>query len=92
MNRLDDNERSGELSRGHQGGATGVVTFVVWMGIARGLLGIMRMARFAVSVFRSFRFLRVVAVVMSDCPGSACFRMVMIVGEQVLDAAKRRRQ
>lgn len=50
------------------------------------------MARFAVPVFRSFRFLRVFAFVMSGCPGSDCFRMVMIVVEQVLDAAKRRRQ
>ena len=50
------------------------------------------MARFTVRVFRSFGFLRVVAVVMSDCLGSACFRMVMIVAEQVLDAAIRRRQ
>ena len=58
----------------------------------RGLLGIMRMVRFAVSVFRSFRCLGVVALVMSDCPGSVCFRMVMIVGEQMLNAAKRGRQ
>ena len=33
MNRLDDNERSGELSRCHQGGATSVVAVVMWMRI-----------------------------------------------------------
>ena len=52
----------------------------------------MRMARFTGRVFRSFGFMRVVAVVMSECLGSACFRMVMIVAEQVLDAAIRSRQ
>ena len=78
-------ERLGDLSRGHQGGATGVATTLTRLRIARGLLGIMRMARFAVPVFRSFRFLRVVAVVMS-----VCFRM-MIVAAQESDAATRSR-
>ena len=32
-NRLDDNQRRGELSRCHQGGATGVVAVVMWMRI-----------------------------------------------------------
>lgn len=50
------------------------------------------MARFTGRVFRSFRFLRVVAVVMSDCLGSVCFRMMMIVAAQVLEAATRNRQ
>ena len=50
----------------------------------------MRMARCAVRVFRSFRFLGVVAVVMSDYRGSVCFRM-MIVAAQKSDAATRRR-
>ena len=81
-NRLDDNDRRGELSRCHQGGATSVVAAVMRM----------RIARFAVRVFRSFGFWRVVAVVMSDRLGSVCFRVVMIAPEQVLDAAIRRRQ
>lgn len=51
----------------------------------------MRMARLAGRVFRSFRFLRVVALVMSDCLGSVCFRM-MIVAAQESDAATRCRQ
>ena len=86
-------ERLGDLSWCHQSGATGVVaTTLTRMRIVRGLLGIMRMVRFAVRVFRSFRCLGVVALVMSECPGSVCFRMVMIVGEQMLNAAKRGRQ
>jgi hypothetical protein len=48
-------------------------------------------ARFAVRVFRSFRFLRVAAVVMSACLGSVCFRM-MIVAAEIPDAATRSRQ
>lgn len=32
-NRLDDNERRGELSRCQQGGTTGVVSVVMWMRI-----------------------------------------------------------
>jgi hypothetical protein len=52
----------------------------------------MRIARFSMCVFSGFGFRRVAAVVMSDCLGSACFRMVMIVAEQILDAAIRRRQ
>lgn len=51
----------------------------------------MRMAPFAVLVFRGFRFLGVVALVMSDCLRSACFRM-MIVAAQIPDAATRCRQ
>lgn len=51
----------------------------------------MRMPRCTGRVFRSFRFLRVVAVVMSDCLGSVCFRM-MIVAAQELEAATRSRQ
>ena len=50
------------------------------------------MACFTVRGFRSFDFLRVAAVMMSGCLGSACFRMVMIVAEQVLDAAMRSRE
>ena len=48
-------------------------------------------ARFAVRVFSDFGFLRVVAVVMSDCLGSVCFRM-MIVAAQESDTATRSRQ
>ena len=32
-NRLDDNERRGELSRCHQGGTTGVAAVVLWMRV-----------------------------------------------------------
>lgn len=52
----------------------------------------MRMVRFGVCVICGFGLLRMVAVVMSGCFGSVCFRMVMIVPKEVLDAAKRRRQ
>ena len=48
------------------------------------------MVRFAVRVIRSFRFLRVVAVVMSACLGSVCFRM-MIFAAQESEAATRSR-
>lgn len=51
----------------------------------------MRMACLAVRVFRSFRFLGVAALVMSDCIGSVCLRM-MIVAAQIPDAATRSRQ
>ena len=36
--------------------------------------------------------LGLVTIVTSECLGSACFRIVMIVAEQVLDAAMRSRQ
>ena len=49
----------------------------------------MRMVRFGVRVICGFGLLRMVAVVMSDGLGSGCFRMVMIVPKEVLDAAKR---
>lgn len=49
----------------------------------------MRIVRFGVRVFCGFGLLRMVAVVMSDCFGSICFHMVMIVPKEVLDAAKR---
>lgn len=51
----------------------------------------MRMARFSGRVFRGFRFLGVGALVMSDCLGSVCFRM-MIVAAQVPNVAARNRQ
>jgi hypothetical protein len=91
--RLADNERRGEVSRCHQGGAAGVVAVVMGMRIVRVVRGgIRRIAPFTVSVFCGFSFWRMVAVMMSECRGSVCTRVVMIVAQQVFDAAIRRRQ
>ena len=46
----------------------------------------------AVRVFRSFDLMRVVAIVMGIGVVCGCFRVVMIVPEQMLDVAIRRRQ